>query len=163
MKSRADVAILDAAGTLEAFSDKASVYIGRTDIARRSQEVREALAAIMSDEAAMRILLISGIAGLNEMLVLKPEELTALICGGNKKLQLVFTDSVSKVGHTYGGVTAVVKENMYQILFGGDLQNQRFIDNLPTEKRREVVPRHVLHSLKDERLEEIAMPREEGR
>lgn len=163
MREQADVVLFDGAGTLEAFSDKVSVYLDRAAISKRSQEVKEALTAAMSDRSAKRIVLINGIAGINEGLTLTQEELTALISGGNKNLQFVFMDSLSKVGHTYGSVTEMVKEHVYQILFGGDLQSQRFIDNLPVERRKVAAMRHILHSVKDENLEQIAMPMEEGK
>lgn len=56
----------------------------------------------------------------------------------------------------------MVKESVYQILFGGSLQNQLFIENLPYTQKNVVVPRNVLHSLKDDLFEDIVIPMEVG-
>lgn len=109
-----------------------------------------------------RIVIINGVAELVDKLFLNPEEVAFLLNGGNDYLQLLFIDSLTKVGNTYGGLTDMVKESMYQLLFGGSLQNQLFIENLPYTQKNIVVPRNVLHSLKDDLFEDIVIPMEVG-
>lgn len=105
--------------------------------------------------------MINGIADLVDKLTLNPEEVTALLSGGNEHLQFVFLDHMTKVGNTFGGITMFVKENIDHILFGGSLQNQLFIENLSYQEKNAIVAKNVLHSLKDENLEALVFPTEE--
>ncbi|MBO0440291.1 type VII secretion protein EssC [Candidatus Enterococcus ikei] len=161
-KEENDIILIDAAGTLEEKATYVSTYIDRMKVTQQNYELKESLEAMLLNDSSQRIVIINGIAELVDKLFLNPEEVAFLLNGGNDHLQLLFIDSLTKVGNTYGGLTNMVKESVYQILFGGSLQNQLFIENLPYTQKNVVVPRNVLHSLKDDLFEDIVIPMEVG-
>lgn len=157
-----DIVIIDAVGTLEEKAGDVSTYIDRMTVTQQNSELKESLEAMLLNKSTQRIVVINGLADLVEKLFLTPEEVGLLLNGGNEDLQLFFIDSIAKVGNSYGGLTDLVKENVYQILFGGSLQNQLFIENLPYNQKNMVVPRNVMHSLKDDQFEAFVVPMEVG-
>lgn len=161
-KEDKDVILIDAAGTLEENSTNVSTYIDRMQVTQQNFELKESLEAMLLPNSSQRVVLINGVAELVDKLFLNPEEVAFLLNGGTNHLQLIFIDSLSKVGNSYGGLTNMVKESVHQILFGGSLQNQLFIENLPYTQKNVVVPRNVLHSLKDDVFEDIVVPMEVG-
>lgn len=160
LKDKNDIVLIDAAGTLEEKSRHVTTYIDRMTVAQQNVEMKEALEMMLLNESSQRLVIINGIAELVDKLFLTPEETTLLLNGGSNHLQLLLIDSMAKVGNSYGGLTDMVKENVYQILFGGSLQNQLFVENLPYTQKNVVVPRNVLHSLKDDLFEDIVIPME---
>ena len=106
------------------------------------------------------MVVINGIADLVEKLSLEPEAIIMLLNNRKQNLQVLCVDSLSKVGATYGGMTALAKENIEYLLFGGSLNKQLFIENLSLDQKNAPVSRNVLHSLKDDVLEAITIPTE---
>lgn len=159
-KEENDLILIDVAGTLEEKANCVSTYIDRMKVTQQNYELKESLQAMLLNDSSQRIVIINGIAELVDKLFLNPEEVAFLLNGGNDHLQLLFMDSLTKFGNTYGGLTNMVKESVYQILFGGSLQNQLFIENLPYTQKNVVVPRNLLHSLKDDLFEDIVIPME---
>lgn len=156
-----EVVLIDANGTLEPAKPKVSLYLDRSCLSEKVTALKGALEALLTNETGKRIIIINGIADLVDKLTLNPEEVTALLSGGNEHLQFVFLDHMTKVGNTFGGITMFVKENIDHILFGGSLQNQLFIENLSYQEKNAIVAKNVLHSLKDEHLEALVFPTEE--
>ncbi|MGA5592134.1 type VII secretion protein EssC [Enterococcus mundtii] len=156
-----EVVLIDANGTLETAKPKVSLYLDRSCLSEKATALKEALEALLTNETGKRIIIINGIADLVDKLTLNPEEVTALLSGGNEHLQFVFLDHMTKVGNTFGGITMFVKENIDHILFGGSLQNQLFIENLSYQEKNARVAKNVLHSLKDEQWEVLVFPTEE--
>ncbi|PTO40093.1 type VII secretion protein EssC [Enterococcus mundtii] len=156
-----EVVVIDANGTLESAKVSVSLYLDRSCLTEESMALKAALEALLTNETGKRIVVINGIADLVGKLALAPEEVTALLSGGNDHLQFVFLDHMAKVGNTFGGITTFIKENIDQILFGGSLQNQLFIENLSYQEKNAIVAKNVLHSLKDDQLEALVFPTEE--
>lgn len=156
-----EVVVIDAIGTLESAKVSVSLYLDRSCLTEESIALKAALEALLTNETGKRIVVINGIADLVGKLALAPEEVTALLSGGNDHLQFVFLDHMAKVGNTFGGITTFIKENIDQILFGGSLQNQLFIENLSYQEKNAIVAKNVLHSLKDDQLEALVFPTEE--
>ena len=67
-------------------------------------------------------------------------------------------DYQTKVGDNFSMPTVTVKENITQILFGGELSSQHFIENLSLAVKNESYQRNVLHCVKDEELYHIVVP-----
>lgn len=155
-----EVILIDVAGNLEMMIDKVAIYIERTQVAQQSAELKEALIAIVAEKERQRVVVINGIADLVEKLSLEPEAIIMLLNNRKQNLQVLCVDSLSKVGATYGGMTALAKENIEYLLFGGSLNKQLFIENLSLDQKNAPVSRNVLHSLKDDVLEAITIPTE---
>ncbi|MBO1299477.1 MULTISPECIES: type VII secretion protein EssC [unclassified Enterococcus] len=156
-----EVVLIDANGTLESAKAGVSLYLDRSCLTKEPTVLKTALEALLTNETCKRLVIINGIADLVGKLTLDPEEVTALLSGGSDHLQFFFIDNIAKVGNTFGGITTFVKENIDQILFGGSLQNQLFIENLSYQEKNAIVAKNVLHSLKDDQLEAIVFPTEE--
>ncbi|EJZ8466988.1 hypothetical protein OIV85_002676, partial [Enterococcus faecalis] len=74
--------------------------------------------------------------------------------------QIMIFDTLTKIASTYGSFNSTIKENVEQLLFGGMLQNQSFVENVPYNQQNLPVPRNVLHRLNEEVLDKIVVPTE---
>ena len=72
--------------------------------------------------------------------------------------QFIFMDYVTNVGNNFAMPTVVTRENVQLILFGGELNAQHFIENLPAAIKTEKVNPNVLHCVRDEELSHIVIP-----
>ena len=155
-----DVVLIDVVGNLEKLSEKVSLYIDRTQVIQQSVELKEALESTRIDEKTQRILIINGLMDLVDKLALDSDELAQLISSPITNLQLLTFDNLTKLASSYGSLNSIIKENIEQILFGGILQNQSFIENIPYNQQTLPIPKNVLHSLKEETLDKIVVPTE---
>ncbi|EME3511927.1 type VII secretion protein EssC [Enterococcus faecium] len=163
MNCEIETVLIDGTGSLVSQQDKFSIYISPEQLSNQSMDLKKSLEVVFSEENKTRIIVINGLAELKEKLVLKQEEFTRFLDESNECTQFVFLDSVDKVGSSYGGITQLIKENLYYFLFGGDLKKQRFVEGLPLEQTKSVPPRHILHQLKDENFGTIVLPMEESK
>ena len=163
MNCEIETVLIDGTGSLVSQQDKFSIYISPEQLSNQSMDLKKSLEVVFSEENKTRIIVINGLAELKEKLVLKQEEFTRFLNESNECTQFVFLDSVDKVGSSYGGITQLIKENLYYFLFGGDLKKQRFVEGLPLEQTKSVPPRHILHQLKDENFGTIVLPMEESK
>ena len=124
-------------------------------------DLKKSIGVLLSEEVTTTLVVINGLGEFNDKLVLKQEEFLALLNGDTEQLQFIFIDSVEKVGNSFGGITNLIRENIYHFLFGGDLKKQRFIENLSLEETKVVPPRYILHQYKDEVFGTVMTPTEE--
>ncbi|MGO2645744.1 MAG: hypothetical protein ACTH9R_06065 [Lactococcus cremoris] len=138
--------------SLEFLMKNVSLYIGKKMLVAESQLVKEALEDLIEkNEENQQLVIINGISDIFEKLMMSPDQVLEIIGLQNTSVQLVFMDNMSRIANSYS-ITGPLKENTYQLLFGGDLNTQRFIDNLPMDVKKEVHAKNVLHSIKDEEL-----------
>ncbi|AYG00470.1 type VII secretion protein EssC [Lactococcus allomyrinae] len=154
--------ILDSTNLLERFADDAMLYFDKEVLNKRALEVKEALQSLSSGKTGRKLIVfINGLADIVEKAFLKPDEIVSLLTVNKENIQIIVADTVTRIGNSYGGTTNAVKENVYQILFGGDLSQQHFIENLSQEIKKEVTARNVIHSLKDDEFFNIVFPTEQ--
>ena len=102
--------------------------------------------------------MLNGLADLVTQLNIQQGQLVSLLTQNNPNKQLIVMDYFTRVGNSFNMPTTAVRENAYQILFGGDLNSQHLIENLPLEVKKEVVNKNVLHAVKDEEFFNIVVP-----
>ena len=161
LTSKVETVLIDVMGSLADYQKDYSVYISPSEVMSQSMDLKQSIGTLLSEELTPTIVVINGLGEFNNKLGLKQEELLALLSGNKEQLQFIMIDSVEKVGSSYGGITSLIKENMYHFLFGGDLKKQRFVENLPLEETKVVPPRHILHQYKDEVFGTVITPMEE--
>ncbi len=102
----------------------------------------------------------NGLVNFTDKLSLDAEEVAQVLANGNEQLQVIVFDSLTKIDATYGSFVTLLKENISQILFGGILQKQSFVGNIPYNQQNLPVPRNVLHRLEEDSLAQIVIPTE---
>ncbi|QDJ28179.1 hypothetical protein [Pseudolactococcus paracarnosus] len=156
-----DTVLIDASGNLKANQTDFNVYIDASEVNNKSIDLKVSIGVLLSEKLTPTVVVFNGLGELNGKLVLTKEELLILLNGSNEQLQFIFIDSVEKVGNSFGGITTLIKENIYHFLFGGDLRKQRFIENLSLDETKIVLPRYVLHQYKDETFGTVNIPMEQ--
>lgn len=156
-----DTVLIDASGNLKANQTDFNVYIDASEVNNKSIDLKVSIGVLLSEKLTPTVVVFNGLGELNGKLVLTKEELLILLNGSNEQLQFIFIDSVEKVGNSFGGITTLIKENIYHFLFGGDLRKQRFIENLSLDEIKIVLPRYVLHQYKDETFGTVNIPMEQ--
>lgn len=155
----AEVILIDASKNMEQYASKASVYISKESIIEQNMNLQKAIQAWLSEESdTPRLLIMNGLADLVTQLNLQQGQLISLLTQNNPNKQLIVTDYFTRVGNSFNMPTTVVRENAYQILFGGDLNNQHLIENLPAEAKKEIFNKNVLHAVKDEEFFNVVIP-----
>ncbi|WP_307984002.1 type VII secretion protein EssC [uncultured Lactococcus sp.] len=158
--SRENIIVIDTNNSLEFLMNDVSLYIGKKMLMAESQLVKEALEDLIEkNEETQQLIIINGLSDIFEKLMMSPDQVLEIIGLQNTSVQLIFMDNMSRIANSYS-LTGPLKENTYQLLFGGDLNTQRFIDNLPMDVKKEVHAKNVLHSIKDEELFNIVVPTE---
>lgn len=154
-----NLVVIDAHGTLESlFVQNASLYVGKKIVKSHAGAVKEALVSLVENGAhTPQCIVLNGMIDLFEKLALTADQVAELLGMGTPHIQLVFLDHLSKVNASFGIINPL-KENVGQILFGGDLGAQRFVDNLSIAVRKETHAKNILHSLKDEVFDNIVVP-----
>ncbi|MGO4592440.1 type VII secretion protein EssC [Leifsonia sp. 2TAF2] len=156
--AREDLVVIDAHDTLKPFLGSASLYIGKTTLKGHVEAVKRALARLVEGGTqTRRCIVINGMTDVFEKLMLPNDQVAELLGVGGENVQMIVLDQVSKVNGNFG-LAGTMKENLDQILFGGDLGTQRFVDNLPLGVKKQPPGKNVLHSLKDDELSEIVIP-----
>src|SRR5574337_98532 len=156
-----DTVLIDASGNLKANQTDFNVYIDASEVNNKSIDLKVSIGVLLSEKLTPTVVVVNGLGELNGKLVLTQEELLVLLNGSNERLQFIFIDSVEKVGNSFGGITTLIRENIYHFLFGGDLRKQRFIENLSLDETKIVPPRYVLHQYKDETFGTVNIPMEQ--
>ncbi|MBF0777455.1 type VII secretion protein EssC [Streptococcus cuniculi] len=156
-----EIIMIDTLSNLKDLAGKVTVYIDRNQIQQQKEDLKIALEAVVGQNITRRLIIINGLAELVEKLMWRPEEVTEFLSYAGTTNQFVFIDQLSKVGTGYGGITAIVKDTVSDILFGGDFQQQRFVDQLTTKQRRATYPRHILHYLQDDIVVDVVIPVQE--
>ena len=152
------IIVIDTNNSLEFLVENVSLYLGKKMLVSESQMVKDALEDLIDkNQEEQQMIIINGITDIFEKLMMSPDQVLEILGLQNQSVQLIFMDNMSRIANSYS-VTGPMKENAYQILFGGDLNNQRFIENLPMEIKKEVHTKNVLHSIKDEELFNIVIP-----
>lgn len=153
------VVVIDAHDTLAPlFAGKSSLYIGKKGIKAHGEALKDAFVELIEHGTSVpQCLLISGMTDVFETIMFPPNQSSEFLGLGSDLIQIIVLDHLSKVTGSFGMI-GPLKENVQQILFGGDLGAQRFIDNLPMAVRKETHAKNVLHSLMDGELEHIVVP-----
>ncbi|EPI09170.1 FtsK/SpoIIIE domain-containing protein, partial [Enterococcus faecalis] len=155
-----EVILIDITGNLETMTDKVAIYIERTQVAQQSAELKEALTAMALEKERQRVVVINGLVDLTDKVSFDLEEVSQLLNQSRSNTQLIVLDSLMKLTATYGSFVSIVKENLSQLLFGGTLQNQLFVENIPFNQQNIPVPRNILNRLQDDILDKIVIPTE---
>ena len=158
---KVETVLIDVTGNFAEYQKNYSVYISSSEVTNQSMDLKKSIGVLLSEKVVPTVVVVNGLGEFNDKLVLKQEELLALLNGNTEQLQFIFIDSVEKVGNSFGGITNLIRENIYHFLFGGDLKKQRFIENLSLEETKVVPPRHILHQYKDEVFGTVMTPMEE--
>jgi len=154
-----EIILIDALKSLEAYAKDVALYISRDEVNTEKANIKEALSHLVQDEATKkRIIVLNGIGEIGDKLTYQQPDFMALIEKNDKMTQFIFIDYVTKVGSNFSVATVVMRENVQQILFGGDLNNQQFIASVASEVKKLNFERHVLHCVKDEVLSHIVVP-----
>lgn len=159
-QSEADIVIIDVSGTLEKIADKVAVYIDRTQISHQNVELKEAIDAMLESNVKKRLVVVNGLVNFTDKLSLDAEEVAQVLANGKEQLQVIVFDNLTKIDATYGSFVTLLKENISQILFGGILQKQSFVGNIPYNQQNLPVPINVLHRLEEDSLAQIVIPTE---
>lgn len=159
-EQNSEVILIDALKSLEEFSDKATLYISREDVINHLTELKETLELLMVQQASeeKQIIVFNGIAEILEKNFYQQAQFLTLIEQNTDQRQLIFMDYQTKVGDNFAMSTVTVRDNMSQILFGGEIASQHFIENLPLAVKNVVYQRNVLHCVLDEELSHIVVP-----
>ena len=158
---KVETVLIDVTGNFAEYQKNYSVYISSSEVTNQSMDLKKSIGVLLSEKVAPTVVVVNGLGEFNDKLVLKQEELLALLNGNTEQLQFIFIDSVEKVGNSFGGITNLIRENIYHFLFGGDLKKQHFIENLSLEETKVVPPRYILHQYKDEVFGTVMTPTEE--
>lgn len=89
--------------------------------------------------------------------MLPTDQVAELLGGGSANAQVIVLDHMTRLSSAFG-LVAAVKENVDQILFGGDLGTQRFVDIPSFSAKKEAPAKNVLHSFMDDELSQIVVP-----
>ncbi|MDR0299599.1 MAG: type VII secretion protein EssC, partial [Streptococcaceae bacterium] len=161
VENKKELIVIDLLNSLEYIADNAALYFDKVGVSKNTNSVKEALLALATGKTSREMLvIINGLGLLVEMIYLKPDEISEILSLNKDNIQLIVTDMMSRVGQTYGAVTNAVKDNIYQILFGGNLGQQHFIENLPMEVKKVLPERNVIHSVIDDEYFDIVIPKE---
>lgn len=154
-----ELVVIDAHDTLKPLlASGASLYVGKRALKSQGDAVKKALTdLVVSGTQARQCIVINGMTDVFEKLTLSTDQIAEFLSVGSQNTQVIVLDLLSKVNGSFGMV-GPLKENVDQILFGGDLGTQRFVDNLPLAAKKETHGKNVLHSLKDDELFEIVVP-----
>lgn len=154
-----EVILIDASKNLEMYASKVTVYISKEVIMQQNMDLQKAIQAFLDDHSTTsRVLIMSGLAELVTQLNIQQGQLISLLTQNSRNKQIIVMDYFTRVGNSFNMATTVVRENTSQILFGGDLNSQHLIENLPLEVKKEVVNKNVLHAVKDEEFFNIVVP-----
>jgi S-DNA-T family DNA segregation ATPase FtsK/SpoIIIE len=154
-----NLVVIDAHNTLEpSLAAAASLYVGKAMLKSHAEAVKKALSDLVENGTQTRqCIVINGLTDVFERLMLPTDHVAELLSAGSESTQVIVLDHLSKVNSGFGMI-GPLKENVEQILFGGDLGTQRFVDSLPLEVRKETHGKNVLHSLKNDELIHIVIP-----
>lgn len=154
-----EIILIDASKNLEAYASKVTVYISKEAIMQQNMDLQKAIQAFLDDDSTTsRVLIMNGLAELVTQLNIQQGQLISLLTQNSRNKQILVMDYFTRVGNSFNMPTTVVRENASQILFGGDLNSQHLIENLPLEAKKEVVNKNVLHAVKDEEFFNIVVP-----
>ena len=155
-----EVILIDALKSLEVFSDKAKLYLSREDVNNHLTELKEMIDLLLVQKVSEKkqIIIFNGIAEILEKNFYQQPQFLTLIEQNTEMRQIIFMDYQTKVGDNFAMPTVVARENITQILFGGELSSQHFVENLPIGVKNEIYQRNVLHCVKDEELSHIVVP-----
>lgn len=155
----ASLVVIDAHDTLESqFSGKASLYLDKKALKNYGEAIKLAFMELIERGTQVpQCVVINGMTDVFERIMFSPNQAGELLGLGSDLIQIIVLDHLSKVNGSFGMI-GPLKENVHQILFGGDLGSQRLVDNLPLAVRKEVHAKNVLHSLMDDELDHIVVP-----
>jgi S-DNA-T family DNA segregation ATPase FtsK/SpoIIIE len=157
--NQAEIILLDGLKSLNKYKSDVSLYISREEIGSQVPKLKEAIEYLTTETPDVkRLVIFNGIGEILEKLNYQQMQFVNLIEQNSSSKQFIFMDYSSKVGSNFSMATITVKENMNEILFGGDLNGQHFIENLPLEDKKGNFERNVLHYLRDEILSNIVVP-----
>lgn len=151
--------VIDAHDALrEHLATEPALYVGKKALRAHADTVKLALAELVEHGTQVpRCVVINGMTDVFDKLTLPMDQISELLGLGSELVQIIALDHLSKVNSVFG-LAGPLKENIHQILFGGDLNAQRFIEGLPLGRKKETHGRNVLHSVIDGELDQIVVP-----
>lgn len=154
-----DLVILDTHDALKPLlAATECLYVGKAEVRSHAEAVKRAITDLVEHGTQKRrCIVLSGAIDVLDRLMLSPDQVRELLGTGSDTVQLILLDHVSKVSGSFS-LIAPLKENVDQILFGGDLATQRFVENLPLAVRKQSLGKNVLYSLTDDELFQVVIP-----
>lgn len=160
-KEISDIIFIDAHGGMENYNQEVPLYIGRSDLMTGGGDLRAAVEALQTASIRKRLVIVNSLSDMVEKLIYNPDDVSRWMSTAQEHTQWIFIDSVAKIGNTFGSLTATVKEFVPDLFFGGNLQNQHFVEYLTMEERKEVFKFNVLHRVQEEQLIHVVIPEED--
>jgi S-DNA-T family DNA segregation ATPase FtsK/SpoIIIE len=151
--------VIDAHDALPAhLTGEASLYVGKKALRAHADTAKLALAELVEHGTQVpRCVVINGMTDVFDRLIMPMDQISEFLGLGSARVQIIVLDHLSKVNGAFG-LAGPLKENIHQILFGGDLNGQRFIEGLPSAAKKETHGKNVLHSVIDGELDHIVVP-----
>ncbi|MEN2736823.1 type VII secretion protein EssC [Microbacterium sp. X-17] len=151
--------VIDAHDALPAhLTGEASLYVGKSALRAHADTAKLALAELVEHGTQVpRCVVINGMTDVFNRLTMPMDQISEFLGLGSAHVQIIVLDHLSKVNSVFG-LAGPLKENVHQILFGGDLNAQRFIEGLPPAAKKEAHGKNVLHSVIDGELDHIVVP-----
>lgn len=161
--AEADLVVIDAHDALHHFlGSEASLFVGKAMLKSHSDAVKRAVVDLAErGTRAHQCLVINGMTDVIDKLALPKGELSELLGVGSDQAQVIVMDHMTRLNSNFG-LAGSLKENLGQILFGGDLSTQRFVENLSFAAKKQAYGKNVLHSARDGELTEIVVPARRG-
>ena len=160
LRQEKQVILIDALKSLEQFENEVSIYISKEKITNQLDDMKEAISFLIeaNDLDKQSIIIFNGLADILSKLGNQQAQFIDIIEQNSDQKQFIFMDYVTNVGNNFAMPTVVTRENVQLILFGGELNAQHFIENLPAAIKTEKVNPNVLHCVRDEELSHIVIP-----
>ena len=160
LRQEKQVILIDALKSLEQFENEVSIYISKEKITNQLDDMKEAISFLIeaNDLDKQSIIIFNGLADILSKLGNQQAQFIDIIEQNSDQKQFIFMDYVTNVGNNFAMPTVVTRENVQLILFGGELNTQHFIENLPAAIKTEKVNPNVLHCVRDEELSHIVIP-----
>jgi S-DNA-T family DNA segregation ATPase FtsK/SpoIIIE len=154
-----DLVVIDANGALEPIvGSAASLYVGKALLKTHSAEVKAALTDLAENGSEVRrCVVVNGLTDVVDKVMLPTDQVAEFLDAGSASVQVIVLDHMSKLSSAFG-LVAAMKDNVDQILFGGDLSTQRFVDIPSFTAKKEAPAKNVLHSIRDDELSQIVVP-----
>lgn len=157
--NQVDKIILNFADSLNSLSGKVNAYLKTSDLSGNVAEIKAEIENI-EKEGSKRLLIINGMMDFVSLMGYNPTQITSFFRKCSDRLQIVVLDSVSQVSHGYGEKEAV-RNSLSMLIFGGELANQGFVENLPNEVKKEPVTINTLHVRDEDEFYSLIIPKED--
>ncbi|MDR0299874.1 MAG: type VII secretion protein EssC [Streptococcaceae bacterium] len=155
-----DIILLDDLDSLSAYRDQATLYFNPIQISEGLGNIKQALqwSMLPENQSQKRMIIFNGALSIIQKLYIEYNDLYNWLNKQNEQIQFILLDNVQKVATSYENITALLRENVSLALFGGSLDGQLFVSDLPPEERKQKFPYNVIHAVSEDEYYNIVMP-----